>query len=484
MNTVQRIAKNTVVLYAARIASSLFSLLLTVCITRMLGDSTFGKYSFAIVFAGLFSILTNLGMNELLIREVAKNKIKANKYLGNILVIRLILIAIVFALIVIVINLMNYPADTMVAVYLFGISTLLASLSAIFRVTFRAFEQMGWEAVSTIIERAATFLLSLLVLLSGLSLIGLAYASLIGSIINLFFTVLICVKRFVKPKIEIDLHFWKEMVKTAIPFSLSNVFVMLYVRIDTIMLSVMKGDSAVGLYSAAYNLVLAFEPIVFAFMSSVFPVMSRMFISSEDSLKVVYEKSCKYLLIIGLPICMGGMILSNRIILFLFGENFVGSIIALQILIWNCLLLCLYKPMLYLLCSINKQNQMALIGGMGALINIGLNLILIPRFSYVGAGITTIITEFLITAASWYAISKYLYRLSIHKIIIKPLIASITMSVIVYWLSQNILTNLPLLIISGAILYIFFLHLIGGFSEEDKRLFKQVIRIRRNQETS
>lgn len=476
MSTVQRIAKNTAVLYAAYIIAAILGLVLTIYVARILGDVTYGKFTFVIIFTGLFGVLTNLGMNVIIIREVARDKSKASKYLGNIAILRIILAVIVLALIVIVINAMDYPPDTVTAVYIFGGYTIITSLANIFRVTFRAFERMEYEAGVNVLERVITTSLGLLVLAMGFGLIELAYVFLIASTINLFLSYWLCAGKFARPKFEIDLGFCKETIKIAIPFSLSNIFVLIYLRIDTVMLSVMKGDAVVGWYNAAYNLVRGFEPMVFVFMTALFPIMSRFFISSEESLKITYEKSFKYLVLVGLPISVGGMVLASRIIPFLFGGEFANSIIALQILIWDCLLLCMYRPILYLLGSINRQGSMALIGGIGALINVGLNLLLIPRWSYIGAGITTLVTEVLVTTASWYVASKYFYRLPIHKIMAKPLIASVVMGAVVYWLSQATTMNLLWLIVLGAVLYLSLLYLTRAFSKDDIDLLKQIVR--------
>jgi O-antigen/teichoic acid export membrane protein len=473
MNTIQTIAKNTAVLFAANIITSILSLILVIYIARYLGAVGFGKYSFALVFTGFFGIITNLGMNELIIREVARDKSKASKYLGNVAIIRAILSIIALVLVVITINLMNYPEDTTTAVYIFALYTILLSVGNIFRVTFRAFEKMEYEAMINILVKGITVSLGLVVLFYGYGLIELAFVFLISSVFNLLFCFSICVKKFARPKLEIDLDFWKEAIKTSIPFSLSSIFIMIYWRIDTVMLSVMKGDAVVGWYNAAYNLVFAFEPIVFIFMSAVFPVMSKLFVSSTDSLKIAYEKSIKYLLIIGLPISVGMMVLADKIILFIYTDAFTSSIIALQILAWGVLLLFLYRPALYLLGSINKQKQMAFIGGMGAIGNIALNLLLIPKFSYVGAGIATIATESLVVVLYFYYSSKYLYKPPIHKIIIKPLIASLVMGIFVYQFKG---LNLILVIVFAAVLYFFVLYVIRTFSDEDIDLFKQILK--------
>jgi len=93
----------------------------------------------------LFAVFSDWGYNTLLIREVARDKSQASKYLNNVLCMRALISFVIFAIIVITINLIGYPTDTKNVVYLFGIYTLVVSFSAIFKVTFRAFEKMNLE---------------------------------------------------------------------------------------------------------------------------------------------------------------------------------------------------------------------------------------------------------------------------------------------------------------------------------------------------
>jgi len=158
MNTVQRIAKNTAALFAAQFVVSILGLVLTIFIARSLGDVIFGKYSFALAFTALFAVFSDLGYNTLLIREVARDKTQAGKYLNNVLCMRALLSLAIFALIVITINIMNYPEDTKNVVYLFGIYTLVTSFSAVFKVTFRAFGKIEHEAGITNLHVATTLL--------------------------------------------------------------------------------------------------------------------------------------------------------------------------------------------------------------------------------------------------------------------------------------------------------------------------------------
>ncbi|MFC1897612.1 flippase [Chloroflexota bacterium] len=478
MSIAQRVGKNTLVLYASQIISTLLSVVLVAFMARILGAANYGVISFAMIFTALFGILTNLGTNELLIREVSKNTGKASKYLGNIAVIRLILSIVVVILIITTINFMNYPSETLLVVSIFSFYTVITSLAALFRVIFRAFERMKYEALVSLIVKTISFSLGMTALFAGYGIVQLAFTFLIAGIFDLLLSISICIVKFARPQLEVDWGFWKNTLRIAFPFALSNIFTMAYIRIDTVMLSAMKGDVVVGWYNAAYNPMRALTPITLLFMTAVFPVMSRLFVSSKDSLAKSYEKSIKYLLILGLPVSIGLVALADKIIPFLYAEGFAPSIITLQILGWDFLLIAMYRPMLYLLASINRQGYMALVAGIGAVVNIGLNLILIPSLSYVGAGIATITSESFIVGASWYFTSRFFYKLPIHKIILKPLFASVVMGSAVYLLNRFTDLNLFLLIALAIVLYFILVYIMKTFTKEDKELFQQIIRIR------
>jgi O-antigen/teichoic acid export membrane protein len=233
----------------------------------------------------------------------------------------------------------------------------------------------------------------------------------------------------------------------------------------------MKGDAVVGWYNAAYNLTLGLTPFPDLFMNALLPIMTICSLSNKNSLKKIYEKAFKYLFIIGLPLSVGIMFLADKLILFLYGEEFNNSIIALQILAWDILLLFLYRCIYYLLLSIDKQNKIMIISGISALINISLNLFLIPLFGYVGAGISTLITESILLSLFVYISSKNGYRIPIRKIVIKPIIASILMGALIY-IFRDI--NFILIIIISIFVYFVILYLTKAITKEDVKMFRSV----------
>jgi len=473
MHEGRRIAKNTIALFTAQIVVALLTIVLTIFIARYLGDVIFGKYSFAIAFTAFFVIFSKLGYETLLVREVAKDRSSAKEYMNNILGIRLILSLIIFVFIIITINLMNYPNDTKLVVYLFGFYYILESLSEIYKVAFRAFQIMEYEAITKIIANIIRVSLSIIVLFLGYGLIEIALIFILSGIFDIIFSIIVCNKKVVKSKPSISLKFFKETLRIVLPLSMITIFSLIYVRADTIMLSILKGDEVVGWYNAAYQLVLGFKPIPHLFMTALFPLMSFYYVSSKDSLKMMYEKSFKYLFILGLPLAVGITLVADKIIIIFFEMEFFNSIIALQILSWDILFLFLSMCLSFVLVSMNKQTPMAIFAGFSALINVVINLLLIPSYSYVGAAVATIASEAFLFIAWFILVSKNLHILPFTKIIIKPLIACGAMALILYYFHS---LNAMLLISIAIATYFGLIYVLKGLSDEDMKILKDIVK--------
>jgi O-antigen/teichoic acid export membrane protein len=473
MSIIRRIIKNTSALFIAQIVSSSVSLIFGVVIARFMGDTVFGKFAFALAFTEIFSIFASLGYNTLLVREVSRDKTQVNKYINNIFSFRVIISLILYVLIVITINLMQYPDDTKIAVYLLGIFQILEALANVFKVTFRAFERMELEAAIIVSVNLISlpFMLFLIYLGYGLTTVCLVYVTI--GLMDFVFSILLCRKKIAMIRREFDFNFFRKTLPTAISLSMLAIFALIYVKIDTVMLSIMKGDAVVGWYNAAYYIVQGFKPLQQLFMSALFPLMSFSFVSSKDVLKRIFERSFKYLFILGLPMAIGITLLADKIIYLIYGSNFQNSIIALQILSWDVLLVFLYGCISFLLVSIDRQHQMALLAGCTAIINIVLNLILIPSYSYIGSAFATIIAESFLLLAYIYLSARYFHLLPFHKIIIKPIIACSIMGLFVYFFHEM---NLIVIIILAMIIYFTILFIIKGFSKDEIALMKGLIK--------
>jgi len=172
---------------------------------------------------------------------------------------------------------------------------------------------------------------------------------------------------------------------------------------------------------------------------------------------------------------VGGTIFADRIILTVFQQGFAPSIIVLQVLIWMVPIGFLTQMFGTVLSSINRQDLAAKIVLAYTIINVILNLIVIPRYGYVGASLVNVITSLMAFIPLFISLSKLVCRISIPRLIFRPVVASGLMALFLFFSAG---LSLWLLIPIAAIIYFGILILLGAFSKEDLNLFKEIITLR------
>ena len=474
MSAVRTLAKNTTVLLVANIISYLLGFFTTLYTARYLGVEGFGVLSLALSITGIFAVLTDFGLSSLTTREVSRNKQLARKYIGNVIVIKILLAILTFALVILVVYILGYPQNVKNIIYLITLSIIFSSLTGIFNSIFQAFQKMEYISFNIVLNSILMITGILVVIHYGLGIIALASVYFISSGLILILTFIIYSWKFFLPKINIDLNFWKPTLNEAAFFGLSSIFVVIYFYIDSVMLSIMVGNSAVGIYNAASKLIFVLLFIPGVFVTSIFPLMSQHFKSSKNLLKIEYEKSVKYLFAIAVFIFVYGFIFADKIILIIYGSEYNASILTLQVLIFVVPIIFVTSLFGNILGAINKQRVITIVAGIIALFNITLNLILIPTYSYIGASIVTVLTEGLGFILMYIYISKYFLRISVTQNILKTVISGILTLLVVYYLKINI--NWILTAILGVFAYLLILYLLKIITKEDLEIFKKIFR--------
>jgi O-antigen/teichoic acid export membrane protein len=178
---------------------------------------------------------------------------------------------------------------------------------------------------------------------------------------------------------------------------------------------------------------------------------------------------------LALPLTVGTILLSKRVILIIYGGGFLPSVQALNVLIVAEFFVFVDTVLAYMLLSIDRERVNMFNAGVGAAVIVVLNLFLIPRFGLIGAAIATVITQFYFFVAATYALSKAQYNLNFAKIILRPLLATLVMGAFVYHFSQ---ATLFMLVPTSAVMYFLILYLTKYISAEDIALVKQMLRTR------
>ncbi|MBI2134224.1 flippase [Candidatus Woesearchaeota archaeon] len=462
------IIRNVSLLLASDIIGKGLSFILVVAIARYLGDAGLGKYSFAFAFAGLFAIFADLGLTTYLTKEIAKNKDKAKKYASNLITMKMLLAAVTLILPIIVINFIEKSEEVKTAVYIVSIATSMLNFSSSFGTLFAAYEKLQYQALINIIERLVTVGLGLLMLSKGAGLIGLVIAYMISYFSIMIIAALISYNKTTRFTLELDTKLWGDMLKKSMPFWFTTIFITIYFRIDTVLLQMMTTYEAVGWYNAAYKALDALYFIPGAVITAIFPVMSRFHSSNPRMLRELYKKAFNYLLILAIPIATGITLLSDRIVSLIYSGKFAEAAPALQILIWAEAIIFVSAISGYLLNAINKQLTFTIITGLAAILNIIINLILIPKYSYLGAAIATVATELIVLVLLFDQAQKSGYRISILRTLIKPTIAALAMTALILMIKQQ---NIIVIIPAAAITYFAILLLIKGIGKEDIEMF-------------
>lgn len=467
----QKIIKNTGIMLVGNLLFRFISLFITVYLAKYLGVENFGKYSFVFVYLGFFTIFIDLGTTTILVRQMARNIESMPKMIGNVHIIKTIL-SVVIIFIAVIVSSKLYSKEMVIFIFIASFTLLFQAFSDTYGTVFQTTLNMKYDVAAKLTFKIISAILILyIIFIKGTLLqilIILSFSEFIKTLLYYLFS-----RRVTKAKFNIDFTLWKSLLKQSLPVALYSIFLIIYSRIDVLMLSVMKDEVAIGLYSAAYNLSEPLILIPYSIVASLFPLMSQSFTTSVNTLKKYYEMGLRYTIITMLPITIGTTLLADRIILLIYGQLYVGSIIALKILIWSLLITSNNYLLTSLLISMNKEKFTTLNMIICVFSNIVLNYFFIFRYSYVGASLATVMTSFVYFMLNYRLISKNNVNVPIITICKKPLIAGSLMGLYVYSLNLFTTLDIYLIVLSAAIVYMIGLLAVGTFPKEEILTWKK-----------
>ncbi len=464
---ISSIAKNTSYFTFALILQKVLSFTYFTLIARALGPDDLGKYYLAISLTTIFAIFIDLGLANVLTREIARHKERARELLGSVLAIKLPLAAVSLLGAVLLINLMGYPDLVKDLVYISIIPMVLDSFSLSFFSAIRGFHNLLFESVSSVVFQIIVLTFGLTALYSGLGLRWLMAALAAASIFNFLYSLFLVRFRW---KIKISPVFDKKLIKLilaiTVPFAIFSIFQRIYTYLDTVLLSLLAGDKYVGLYQVAFKIIFALQFLPLAFVASVYPAFASYWKNNRNQLAITFERAMNYLIIISLPISAGIIVLADDIV-FLFKEGFAEAVLPLRLIMVSLPFIFLNFPIGSLLNACDRQKQNTKNMGAALSVSVALNLILIPKFQTVGASVTVIAANLTMFALGMSQAPKII-PFHARKIIIvslKSLLAAAIMASAVVYLKQFL--NIFLVSGIGGALYFAALFLLGGFKKED-----------------
>ena len=385
-------------MFVERILRLIAGLFIGIWVTRYLGPSQFGLFSYAVAFAAIFSNIAKLGLDSIVVRDLVSEPARRDIYMGTAFWLKLAGAIVTLSLIGIA---MQFTAsDSTTKLYVF----IIASGSI-----FQAFEVVDFYFQSQILSKFVSIckmtqllistLLKLYLMFIGVDLFWFVLVSLVDQVtlaISLYFA-------YRHQKIEgffrsFDWGIAKKMLKDSWPFIISGLVIMIYMRIDQVMIKEMLGDREVGLYSAAVGLSELFYVIPVLICQSILPSIVNAKRISEQLYYSRLQKLYTIMARTSIAIAIAMTFLSSWLATVIYGDAYseAGSVLAVHI--WAGVFVFLGVASGSWFLSENLQRYSSINTTVGAVINILLNLILIPRYGIYGAAIATVIA---------YAVAAY-----------------------------------------------------------------------------
>ncbi len=442
--TMASIAKNATFMSIASVGQKIVSFVYFAIVARMLTTGDVGMYTTALSFTTIFVVFVDMGMTNVLVREIARKKSRTQTYLQTVLSVKLWLALGSYIALCIAVWALGYTGVIRQLIVVSGITMLLDSLHLTLYGTLRGHGDLRFESISLFASQLGTLILGSLVLYLGLPLVYLMLAFTIPSALNVLYAAIMVKKRLqisLMPKR--DKKTMSTFFAIAVPFALAAIFARVYGFIDTILIQKILGNEQAGIYSVAHKVHMAFQFIPLAIIAAAYPRFSEYYSENNERLGNIFSQVLLIVFMIAAPIAVGTIVVGGTIIPLVFGDQYIASVVPLGILMISLIFLFASYPIGALLNACDRQRiQTAIVGGV-MLVNIGLNILLIPTYGAAGSAIAATIGN------AALAVIGYMYTVKIapsH----------------VGWLLKRLLAVTMAAIIMGACVYVamYYVHII------------------------
>ncbi|HQY94885.1 flippase [Caldilinea sp.] len=457
------VARNSAFGMAAHVTIKVISFTFTVLVIRRLGAEIYGQYAAVLAFGAVFVFFADLGLSPYTVREVARlrdrpdGKEQIERLFGSVLGLRFLLSLGAAIAIITTAWLTGRPTEMIIGVALGTIGLVIYSVQGATESVLAGHERIDIAAGAQVVHQVTFVLLGTLALLSATGYYGLIFANLAGIILM----TLVCwqgVRRLgVRPTLPMP-SLWLALLRASIPFGVIGFTLGLSYKFDTILLNIYAGDTATGYYNSAYNLIFSVLVISNVVNTALYPSLARQSVTRPETLPAIQQRMLRYLLLIALPITVGGSVLAPYMIGFLYGVDYAAAALPLSILIWVIPFMFVTEFLGYVIVVNGAERRVAWAIALSTTINVGLNVLLIPIYGILAAALLTVFTEAVLLSQYAWVLRDKLRVMDWNLTLLRPALAALLMGGIVYWLRD---LYLPLDIMVGAVVYLALLFALG-----------------------
>lgn len=383
---------NTSAQIAGKFASLVFALISIKLLTNYLGTNGVGEFNTITTFINFFVVLADLGLFSVAVREISKNPEKEQKILSNILVLRIVSALVATALAVTIVFFTKYDNNIKFGTLIASGFILFNLIWSVYDVVLQSRLKMQFSALAEFLGRFISIIALVIIILNeGNFFLIVSTVSLSGLLI--FVLKYLFTRKYVAFSAKHDPAIASWIFNLAWPLGIIFIVNNIFFKVDTLILFALKGAAAVGIYSVSYKILEVVLFIAAYFASSLKPVISQNIEHNKPYLGKIIEKSILVLTTLSLPIAFLSILFPKEIILFISNQEFLSGSNALIIISCALPLMFLDILMAEILIANDERKAMTLISVTALGVNLILNFLLIPSFSFIGAAIATLISE-------------------------------------------------------------------------------------------
>ena len=475
MSLIHQAASNSLWIFLGRVSERIVRILVIIYLARIIGPSKFGIYSFAFAIAEIGAVIAEAGMQRIVVREIASDSENTSNIFGSGLILRMIFSFISWLTIcVVAIMFVSSPLKRwciLSASLLVFFSFRVASLRQVFDAPFEAKLEMRLPSFVFVASEMVAGLALVLFASMNFSIPSIIFIELlclgIGSVVLFFFSI-----RKLKPNWNLDFTMWKRLLRFSFPIAIANFLLIGYARGDLLMLEWMKGSDSVGIYASAVRLTGSLQILPMAITTTLLPIISYKFVSYErEKIKDIYRGVFSILLVFGIFVGLSLSFISPEIIQFMYGSEYIGAIVPLQISGWTQFSSFLLYLLTTMIVGIGYEKYFMIYGVSLFLLKIILNLMLIPDYGYVGASLSSLITEFLLMIVLIIFLAKKITYPSIRAT------GVVVLSTLFAWLIPIYVTEVSFIrFLLGFFVYFTLVFLFGGITVEGLSSIRRLLK--------
>ncbi|HEV3093270.1 MAG TPA: flippase [Solirubrobacteraceae bacterium] len=470
----ERAIANTAYRGVGEIVGRLASLAMFALVARKLGESGLGAFVFGIAYLGFVMVAVDLGLDRYILRVIARERSSAHHLFFNVIALKLAIALPLFTLAMLALDLVGYSSQAQETTLALTLGVLSDSIARTQLAVFSAHERGGPPAVANAFQRICSAGLGIAALQAGLGVVAVGASYSIGSLLGLIAGFALMARSIGVPARSVSRRRWRALASSSVPFAAQDTFSILLARMDTLILSVFAAQAAVGRYGAAYRLFESTFFITYALTGAFAAMYTYLGPDSDPPLRAVVQRSLKLAVVLLAPVAVAFLVLAEPICHLIYGTQFSAAA-PLRLLAPGVVLMGVVTLGVSLLVSRENPRRVVLLTAVVAVLNIALNLVLIPLYGVIGAASAMLVTEVIYAAWVLRRAERVVGGLRLRTTLVGALTAALAMTAVSLPLRDSLLAGL---LVGGGVYLMVLVAIERVMSPRDVRFALSMIRRR------